>query len=57
VVAQHADLQNSTVAVLLARSVSGDARVLIDLRAGAAFGLFFGLTIAGVKLLLDRRRA
>ena len=57
VVAQSADLQNSSVAVLLARSVSGDARVLIDMRAGAALGLVFGLTVAGLRLLLDRRRA
>jgi len=49
-VAQHADLQNSSVAVLLARSVSGDARVLIDMRAGAALGLAFGLTLTAIKL-------
>jgi hypothetical protein len=57
VVAQSADLQNSTVALLLARSVSGNVRVLVDMRAGAALGLAFGLTVAALKLLLDRHRA
>jgi hypothetical protein len=54
-VAESAHVQDSSVFLLVARHVSGNARVLLDVRAGAALGLVFGLTVVGLRLLLDRR--
>ncbi len=54
VLAQRADLSQSSVLLLAARQVSGDVRVLFDLRAGAALGLAFGLTLVAFRLLFGR---
>jgi hypothetical protein len=55
VVAEQAELQDSSVILLAARQVSGEARILLDLKAGIAFGLAAGLAAGLVRALLGRR--
>jgi hypothetical protein len=56
VFAEQAELHDSAVGLLFARQVSGEARILFDMRAAAVFGVVAGLT-AGLVNLLARRRA
>jgi hypothetical protein len=55
VVAEQAELQDSSVFLLAAGQVSGEARILVDLKAGIAFGLAVGLASGLVRALLGRR--
>jgi hypothetical protein len=51
VLAEHAEFQDTRVFLLAAGQVSGNVKVMIDLKAAAAFGLLVGLGIAAFKLL------
>jgi hypothetical protein len=55
VIADQAELQDSSVFLLAAGQVSGEARILFDLKAGIAFGLAVGLASGLVRALLGRR--
>ena len=52
--AQRANLKEGTVILLGAREVSGDVRVLIDLKAAVVLGIVFGLTVGLVRKLFWR---
>lgn len=55
VIADHAELENTFVAFLAAQELSGDARVLFDVKAAAVFGLVTGLAIGLLRLLVGRK--
>jgi hypothetical protein len=55
VIADHAELENTFVAFLAAQELSGDARVLFDVKAAAVFGLVTGLVIGLLRLLAGRK--
>lgn len=55
VIAEQAELHDTSVLLLAARQVSGEARILFDLKAGIAFGLAAGLAAGLVRVLLGRR--
>jgi len=56
-VAQRAEVNGGSVAFLAAGEVSGDAKILIDMRAAAVFGLVVGVVVGLFKLLAGRQRA
>ena len=53
-VAEQASLKDGTVIFLAAKEVSGDAKVLIELKTAVLFGFVFGLTVALLRRLLFR---
>jgi hypothetical protein len=55
--AQQADVRDSVVSVLAATKVnlSGNARVLVDMRAGAVFGVIVGTLLSLSNLILRGR--
>jgi hypothetical protein len=55
VIAEQAELHNTSVLLLAARQVGGEARILVDLRAGIALGLAAGLAAGLVRALFGRR--
>jgi hypothetical protein len=55
-VAQRVEVNGGSVAFLAAGEVSGDAKILIDVRAAAVFGLVVGVVVGLFKLLAGRRR-
>lgn len=55
VIAEQAELQGSSVVFVAARQVSGEARILLDLKAAIAFGLVAGVAASLVRALLGRR--
>jgi hypothetical protein len=57
VMAQRAVVNGGSVAFLAAGEVSGDAKILIDMRAAAVFGVVVGLMVGLFKLLAGRQRA
>lgn len=54
-VADHAEFTEGGVGLLIARQVSGEARILIDIKAAVVFGLIVGLAIGLLRLLAGRR--
>jgi hypothetical protein len=54
VVADRVDAKDSVVVLAAAQELSGDARVLVDLKAGIAIGLVAGLTAGLLRALLCR---
>jgi hypothetical protein len=54
--AEVAHLERSNVAFLAAKHVDGEARILVDWRAAAAFGAAVGLVLGLVQIVLGRGR-
>lgn len=52
--ANHAEFNDSTILLALADHIGGNVRVMVDVRAGAVFGLLVGAALVGLKLF--RRR-
>jgi hypothetical protein len=55
VAAEEAQVTGASVVLLAAREVSGDVRVLMDIKAAAVVGLVVGLVAGFVRLLAGRR--
>jgi hypothetical protein len=53
-VAKQAELKDSTVLLLAAKSVSGEFRVLVDLKAAVLLGLVAGLVVGVLNYFLSR---
>lgn len=51
VMGQDVKLSNATVSLAMARQISGDAKILFDMRAGLVMGLVIGAVIAVLKAL------
>ena len=52
--ANEVHMERSKAAFLAAKSVTGDARVLLDWRAAAAFGAAMGLVLGLLRILIGR---
>ena len=57
VFARRAELENTSVLLLAAREVSGEAKVLFDLKAAILFGLVTGLVVGLLKRFTGRKAA
>ncbi len=56
IVADRAVLEDGFVLALIAREVSGDARVLFDIRAAVVLGVVVGLAAGLFNLLVGRTK-
>ena len=54
-IGQKVELDNASAVLVVAREVSGDAKILIDLRAALLFGAVLGVVIGAIKFLAGRR--
>jgi len=52
--AKRAELKDGTVLFLAARSVSGEGKVIVNLKGAVVFGLMVGLVVGGLKYLIRR---
>ena len=52
--ARQAEVKDASILLLVAKSVSGDAKVMVDLKAAVVFGLVAGLVVGLLKHLLRR---
>jgi hypothetical protein len=57
VLAQRVEVSGGSVAFLAAGEVSGDAKILFDMRAAAVFGLAVGLVLGLFKVLMGRQKS
>ena len=55
VLAQRAELENGTVLLLAAREVSGEVKVLFDLKAALLFGLVIGVVVGLLRQLTGHK--
>ena len=56
VLARHVDLKDGTIVFLAAKEISGEARVMIDVKAAAVIAVVLGLFLVGLRILLGRSR-
>ena len=56
VLAQDVTINGGPVNFVLAKNISGDIRILFDVRAGLLAGLVAGMVITAFKLILGRRK-
>jgi hypothetical protein len=52
--AGQAELKDASILLLAAKSVSGEAKVMVDLKAAVVLGLVVGLVVGLLKHLLRR---
>jgi hypothetical protein len=56
ILAQDVTVNGGPVSFVLAKNISGDTRILFDVRAGLLAGIVAGMVITAFKLILGRRR-
>jgi len=54
VLARQAELKDSTVMFLASPAVSGEAKIMFDLKAAVVFGAIIGLVVGALNYLLRR---
>jgi len=55
VAAEHAEVHESSVVFLAAQEVSGDAKILFDVKAAVLFGVIVGLVVGLLKQFAGRK--
>jgi hypothetical protein len=56
VLGNEINVSNSSISFALAGKINGDAKIMIDLRAGLIAGIAIGAVLSAFQLLLKRRR-
>jgi hypothetical protein len=56
VIGREINVRNSNVSVALAGRISGDAKIMIDLRAGFVAGIAIGVVLSAFQMLMKRHR-